>query len=40
MTKLVFRKSRNNISFYYPQSLRWWQRYLEILVISTKVNAY
>jgi len=31
----LFPKSRHNINRDFPQELRWWQRYLEILIIST-----
>ena len=31
-----FPKSRDNINREFPLELRWWQRYLEVLIISTK----
>jgi len=31
-----FPKSRDNINREFPQEVRWWQRYLEVLIISTK----
>jgi len=34
--KYLFPKSHDNINRYFPQELRWWQRYLEVLIISTK----
>jgi len=38
MTKLFVQNPVTVSVLFFLRSLRWWQRYLEILVISTKVS--